>query len=298
MAALPWEEVSSASRTTRYNAPMSSPATAAQPPTAQRSVRLLRRAYLALPLVAFAIWLSLAPSGLLGKADALGYAVCHRIDLRSFHLGERPFPMCARCTGMYLGALLALAYYQARGRSRFSAFPRWPLLIPLGLFVLAWAIDGLNSYLQLLPGLPHVYPASNTLRLLTGTGMGISLGTMVYIGFNQTAWLDLTFESPLRSGADLAWLLLLAALVDGAVLSENVLLLYPLALLSSLAVLVLLTLIYTMVLTMLLRRENSARRWRDLLALFAGGATLAIAQIAILDGIRLVLTGSWAGFTL
>ncbi len=258
----------------------------------------LRGASLALPLVAFSIWLSLTPSGLLGKADALGYAVCHRIDLRSFHLGERPLPLCARCTGLYLGALLTLTYSLARGRTRHSSLPHWPLLLALTAFALAWALDGLNSYLHLFPGLPHAYPPSNTLRLITGTLMGISLGTAVSIGFNQTVWRDPTPAPPLRSAGDLAALLVLGALVDGAVLSENVLLLYPLALLSGLAVLLLLTLIYTMVLTMLLRRENSASRWGDLLALLSGGATLAIGQIAILDGIRLALTGSWAGFSL
>ena len=51
-------------------------------------------------------WLLNTPPGLLGKADAIGYAVCHRIDLRSFHLGERALPLCARCSGMYLGAML------------------------------------------------------------------------------------------------------------------------------------------------------------------------------------------------
>ena len=32
------------------------------------------------------VWLAKTPDGLLGKADAIGYAVCHRIDARSFHL--------------------------------------------------------------------------------------------------------------------------------------------------------------------------------------------------------------------
>ena len=31
-----------------------------------------------------AIWLGFTPDGTLGKADAVGYAVCHRIDVRSF----------------------------------------------------------------------------------------------------------------------------------------------------------------------------------------------------------------------
>ena len=53
-------------------------------------------------------WLFNTPLGLLGKADAIGYAVCHRIDLRSFHLGDRTLPLCARCTGMFLGTLVSL----------------------------------------------------------------------------------------------------------------------------------------------------------------------------------------------
>jgi uncharacterized membrane protein len=55
-------------------------------------------------------WLINTPTGLLGKADAVGYAVCHRIDVRSFHLGERPLPLCARCSGMYLAAVLNIVY--------------------------------------------------------------------------------------------------------------------------------------------------------------------------------------------
>ena len=49
------------------------------------------------------VWLYLTPPGLFGKADAIGYSVCHQIDLRSFHIGERQFPLCARCTGQFLG---------------------------------------------------------------------------------------------------------------------------------------------------------------------------------------------------
>ena len=61
-------------------------------------------------------WLDFAPDGLLGKMDAVGYAVCHRIDERSFHLGERALPLCARCSGMQLGALMGLAYQSLWGR--------------------------------------------------------------------------------------------------------------------------------------------------------------------------------------
>ena len=39
-------------------------------------------------------WLVETPPGLLGKEDAVGYAVCHRIDARSFHMGNTQMPLC------------------------------------------------------------------------------------------------------------------------------------------------------------------------------------------------------------
>jgi hypothetical protein len=70
---------------------------------------------LALSLLLF-VWLALTPPGLLGKADAIGYAVCHRIAERSFLLGERAVPLCSRCSGMYLGALAGILFHLRFGR--------------------------------------------------------------------------------------------------------------------------------------------------------------------------------------
>ena len=96
-------------------------------------------------------WLLNTPAGLLGKADALGYAVCHRIDLRSFHLGDRQLPLCVRCSGMYLGAMLGLTY-QAFTRKRVGGFPPRSVWAVYAAFILAFALDGVNSYLHLFPG--------------------------------------------------------------------------------------------------------------------------------------------------
>ena len=56
-------------------------------------------------LILLVLWLINTPPGLLGKSDAVGYAVCHRIPSHSFYFGDRPFSLCARCTGQYLGFL-------------------------------------------------------------------------------------------------------------------------------------------------------------------------------------------------
>lgn len=240
-------------------------------------------------------WLLNTPAGLLGKADAVGYAVCHRIDLRSFHLGERQLPLCARCTGMYLGALLGLAYQSFTVPRRSGSPPRGVIAV-LAALVLAFAIDGTNSLLSLLPGAPLLYPPHNTLRLLTGTGMGLAIAAALYPAFNQTVWMDGERRPALSDFRSLGILLALGLSLDGLVLTGNPLILYPLALLSALGVPVLLTMVYTMVWLMLLRAENKISRAAELLLPLGGGFILALLQIALLDLGRYWLTGTWDGF--
>src|SRR5512136_2998113 len=61
-------------------------------------------------LVALAVWIYIAPPGLMGKLDAIGYAVCHRLDSHSLHVGSLQLPLCARCTGEFNAAAIALVF--------------------------------------------------------------------------------------------------------------------------------------------------------------------------------------------
>jgi uncharacterized membrane protein len=76
---------------------------------------LLRRAFLgastawvaAIPLAAFAATRPSAASPVYMFAlgvYAIGRVVCHQLPARSFHLWGASLPVCARCTGLYLGA--------------------------------------------------------------------------------------------------------------------------------------------------------------------------------------------------
>jgi uncharacterized membrane protein len=241
-------------------------------------------------------WLYFTPPGLFGKADAVGYAVCHRIDLRSFHMDGREFPMCARCSGMYLGAVLGLVYQLIQGRR--GGMPSLKVFIVLGVFLAAFALDGLNSYLHFFPGFPSLYQPANWLRLFTGTGLGLGLAAVVLPAFHQTVWRTWSEERALGSWRQLGGLLLLAAVVDAAVLTENPVVLYPLALVSAASVLILLTLVYAMVLVMLFRRENVYESSRQLWLPLLAGFIVALLQIAVMDWARFYLTGTWAGFNL
>jgi uncharacterized membrane protein len=253
-------------------------------------------AFLAAGVVLFA-WLLATPAGLLGKADAIGYAVCHRIDLRSFHLGARTLPLCARCTGIYLGAILALAGYRVVGRGRAGAFPGRSVLGAFLIFGVLFAVDGVNSYLTFFPGMPHLYEPSNVLRLATGLVAGVAVGTLVHAGFQQNVWKDWRAEPPLRSLRELAVLLAGAAGVGALVLSDNPLVLYPLALISAVGVLIVLSSVYTVLVLIVQGRENRAVLWLDVARPGFLGLALAVAQIGALDSVRFALTGTWSGFT-
>lgn len=241
------------------------------------------------------VWLLETPAGLLGKADAIGYAVCHRIDLRSLHLGIRTLPLCARCTGTYLGVGLAFLAFGIR-RGRTALYPPGKVLIFFGFIVLLWALDGINSAFDLFPSLRSLYPPSNTVRLTTGMFFGIALASVVYPGFHQAAWAAPREEPPVRAISDLIGLILSGGFLILLAQTENPLVLYPFALISSAMVLVLLCMMYSILYMWWFKKENLARRWADLLPALTFGLTLALAHIGVFNLVRYSIFQTWNGF--
>ncbi len=243
------------------------------------------------------IWLINTPEGLLGKADAVGYAVCHRIDLRSFHIGLRQFSFCARCTGQYLGFVLGFAYQLGIGRRRAGTPPKGVIAV-LGLLALAYIFDGTNSFMHLRPELTFIdlYEPNNVLRLLTGTGLGMGLSAMLLPAFHQTMWQQWDRRPALSGFGALMGMLALGLILDGLVLTENPIILYPLALVSAVGVLLILTMVYSMVWVMLFKQENRFERLSEIAAPLVAGFTFALLQIGVIDLLRYLLTGTWDGF--
>lgn len=259
------------------------------------------------PLAALAVlagFLFITPPGLLGKADGIGYAVCHRIDERSFHLFGRQLPLCARCTGEFNAAAITFIFLGFVSRKR-SSMPLKGILAILALFFLAFAIDGSNSYLYLLkqtyegflPQIPNIYIPNNTLRLLTGSGMGMAIASVLYPVVNQTLWRD-AVERPALTWKEFGGLLGIILLVDLGILSENPIVLYPIAFLSVLGVLALLTTVFSMVWVIIMRQENAFETLKQLWLPVTAGLTLAFLMISVIDLLRLQLTGTWGGFPL
>lgn len=247
-------------------------------------------------VVLFGTWLILTPEGLLGKADAIGYSVCHRIADRSFFIGGRQTPLCARCSGMYLGMLAGLLFQLPYGRR--TLFPPLKISIPLSILFIAFSVDGLNSFMQFIPGAPLLYQPTNLLRLFTGAGLGMLVPLYLLPVFHQTLW-DISEERPaLERWTQTAGLLVIIGLVAWAVYSEIPALLVPLAILGALTVPLILGICYALLWILAFRKENQysslKQAWRPLLA----GLTTAMLQIGLIDLLRYRFTGTWAGFQL
>jgi uncharacterized membrane protein len=249
-------------------------------------------------LVALLSWLLNTPPGLLGKADAIGYAICHRLDFRSFHLGDRQLPLCARCTGIYLGVLLGMLTLTALGRGRAGGLPAGRVLLVLVGFIALMGFDGVNSYLTLFPGLPHLYEPSNTLRMITGTLNGLALAGLMFPVLNQTLWRDWQPRPVLGSLRELLLLVGLAVVVIALALTENPVVLYPLALLSAAGVLAILVALNTTILLVVVRRENLAASWRSAAMPLLAGLVVALIQVGLVDAVRYAIFGTWGGLPL
>ncbi|MFA5612275.1 MAG: DUF2085 domain-containing protein [Anaerolineaceae bacterium] len=242
------------------------------------------------------VWLWITPAGAWEKLRALGYAVCHQIEARSFHAHGLQSPLCARCTGMYLGALLTIVYQQFQGRK--GLFPPAWVSVFLGLFFIWFGVDGLNSFLHFFPGFELGYQPSNLLRLITGTGIGLGIGAILTPLFNQTAWADWIDESFFKRWYAFPILILIAAAMVIGVYSEEPVILLPAMLLSGLSVIFLLSAVYTVVGVMLLNRTSQQLTWQQMRLPVLIGLNLSMLQIILTSALRLLLTGTWGSIDL
>ncbi len=271
-------------------------------PFRQKLQSILRFLIPAAAILAFAAWMVLSPEGALGKLDAIGYAVCHRIDARSFQIEDRQLPLCARCTGEFYAAGAGLLF-QVFVSGKKSRLPSRGVIAVLVLFFLAFGIDGSNSYLYLLKqtskgaldNIPNLYIPNNILRLFTGSGMGIALAAVLYPVVNQTLWRSLDTR-PALEWRSLGGLIGIIAAINLLILTDSLIVLYPIAYLSALGTLSLLVIVFAILWIMIMRQDNTFEHPRQLWLPLLAGFTLAMLMLLSIDLFRLQFTGTWGGF--
>lgn len=238
----------------------------------------------------------LTHSHALTGADWAGYAVCHRITERSFSINGRQFPLCARCTGMYLGVSLVFIALFLSGRMRWSELPPLPILLVLLGFIGVMGIDGVNSYSHFFPNAPHLYEPRNWLRLLTGMGTGLAMGVFTFPALAQTLWRQPVWRAPVGNFRELTGLLAAAGTAVLLLLSNQPAILYVLALVSTAGLLLVLTAINAVFLLILLKRDGKMVKWSETAVPLLISFILTIIELSAVSITRFNLTGTMTGF--
>ncbi len=212
----------------------------------------------------------------------VGYTVCHQIPSHSLFLDGQQLPLCARCTGIYLGFLVGLAGLGLLGKLRASRLPPRPVMGLLLLTLLVMALDGLNSLLGFFPDTPQAYQPSNLLRLATGMAAGTSLALILVPLTNESLWAKPAPWESVSDLGELAGFAILVALATVLVDAEHPALLYPIAIASVAGVFVTLSTAGTALAATLARRgaPTTSRAHASRIAL-AGFAMAVIAMVAL-----------------
>jgi len=239
----------------------------------------------------FTTWMLSTPSGINNKIWAVAYSVCEQNPVHTLDFNGRLLPLCSRCTGMYLGTFITMLFLLPRGRAKKA--PSLAKMILLGLFVLAFVVDGVNSLVATI--FPHfaLYIPENSLRMITGMGMGTAIGNVILPLWNQTFWAEGKDEVLLSSWARFGALLAAETLAVVLVLSKTAWIYFPTVLLSTGMIPVLITMIYTLLWMVFFKHENQVHNWREAFYFVGIGAICAIVQIGLLDVIRYSLSGTW-----
>lgn len=226
-----------------------------------------------------------------------GAGTCHRIVQHSFVIDGQQLPLCARCTAIYSGFLLAVGMSFLRGRRRPAGIAPPAIILVLLTFLALVGIDGANSYLSLFPFLPHLYDpdmlGSHTLRVLTGSLEGVALAGLLPPILHLTLW-----ESPQQGRMipnlpELGLILAAVGAADLLLLWHPPYSFYPIALFSLAGLVLLLGTTITPLVAVLARQAGRVRRWDEAATLLGWGALLSLLLLAGLAWLRFALLGSF-----
>jgi uncharacterized membrane protein len=225
---------------------------------------------------------------LLDRLRWLDSGICAQLPSHSFYPGGQRLPLCARNTGIYLGFMVTLITLYAIGRGRAQRLPPWSIVVVLVLGIVVMAVDGFNSFFLDL-GLAHLYQPHNLLRLATGLATGLALASLGLPLLNRLFWCEYCEQRSISSWAALLVLMPGLVLSFFAVASQNGLVLYPLALLSTAGVLMVLSSVNLVVVVAVSRRDQTFTRYRELLPFFGFALLLTIGEMLVLAQLKFSL---------
>lgn len=230
----------------------------------------------------------------MGTLDHRLHMIVHGVCAQAHYLtiGGYTMPLCARNTGIYAGFLATVLYLLVLGRARAAKMPPLSITIALGLAVVVMGIDGFNSLLLDVGGY-NVYTPQNYLRVITGLGMGIAIGTFFVLMFNLSLRYDARQEQRvLRNWPELLGMVATAALLYSLLFTAPEWLFYPLAIFSVIGIVGVLFVANMFVVAMLTGLEGRVLRLKQLSRPATFGLALTVGELALLSWLRAAMEQS------
>jgi len=246
--------------------------------------------FIGIPAAIISLFVAATPPGLWEKARVIGYALCHQLPDRSFFIHEHQTPLCARCTGMYLGFLIGLVFLIVRRRTHSARMPATAIISVLIGFMTIMGIDGINSTISIIPGAPQLYHTTNVHRIVTGTLFGIAMCMLFFPVFSTAIWRRPSGDRSVKSWRELLVLMLVAFAIDAVVLTQADWLFYPITILSIFGPLLLLGFMGAIIVLTMRNMVNTVDRWRQLAAPLFAGVALGLVLITLMDVLRVTVT--------
>lgn len=229
------------------------------------------------------------PHAALAAAKAVGYSLCHQWPEHSLSVGGVTFPLCARCTGTYFGALAVLAFAWATGRAKAGAWPTRPVALLLATGLALMALDGGNSFVDALTvSHARLYAPSNTLRYATGVFSGMAMVGLGYPLLNAVLWRDWADANILRRPHEAVGLAI-AVWAALPVVSHATWLLPLVSLLTLAGIAIMFTGVNAALWVVLAQREERATTFRNALPALAAGFVMASGEILLIRVARMAL---------
>ena len=235
------------------------------------------------------------PGGVLNKLILLNMGVCPQRPAHSYFFEGRQMPLEARMVGIFAGFGLTIFFLWLVGRGRALEWPRRSLSLVLAALVAPMVFDGLNSTFFDL-GWPTLYEPHNWLRVVTGTLSGVGLAGLILPAFGMVVWRRGYLTSTFKSWSEIGLALIPAMLYILGVISGWDWLFWPLSLLAVAGVVTMLIMFNTMIVVVILRRENRVVSLTDFAALITPVYLLSIGLMLLLAILRVAVTGSGGNF--
>ncbi len=241
-------------------------------------------------LIIISLFVLLTPDGLWEKARLIGYALCHQLPERSFFFHEHQSPLCARCTGMYLGLLIGFSFLILRRRTHTARLPTASIVAVLIGFITIMGIDGVNSTISIILGAPQLYHTTNAHRIITGSLCGLAIAWLFLPILNTAVWRLPGGDPSVKHWRELLGVVMLVLAIDLLVLTQADGLFYPITIISIVGPLFLLRFMGAIIVLTTRNLANVVERWRQMLAPLIVGAAFGLILITIMDLFRAGVT--------